>query len=689
MRSPMAKYTTTDIRNIAMTGTASAGKTTLVEVMLHSAGEIKSIGTVEQGNTVCDSDDLEKEYAHGIDSAIVHFDHNGAHVNIIDTPGSTGFFGKAVASLPAVETQVIMVDASVGIDTATRKLMKIGKDRKLPQVILINKIDRGDDLAALLEQVQKTFGSECRPVNLPADGGNAVINCFSNATGDSDLGDVAGFHTGIVDQVVEVDEVLMEAYLEQGEVSPDQLHGPFEAALRQAHLVPVMFMSAKENVGVAEFMNFIANLCPNPLEGNPRTFVIHEGEAQEEWHATNDGEHPVAHVFKVSADPYVGKLCVFRVHQGALSPKVHPRVGDSKKPLRLSHVFKLQGKDHVEIPEVISGDIGAVAKVDELHYGSVMHDASISEQMKIKPLPMPKPMYGLAIDAANRNAETKLGEALTKLQAEDPTLEVDRVAATGDLVMRGLGDIHLRVKLRLMKDRYGVEVETRTPKVAYKETITSGAEGHHKHKKQSGGSGQFGEVYLRVEPAVGEEIEASPDGFVFVDDTFGGSVPKQFMPAIEKGVKSIMCDGAIAGYPMYNIKVTVYDGKHHAVDSKEIAFMTAGKKAFIAAVKKAKPVLLEPFVKMHIAIPMNMIGDISSDISGRRGRILGTEMLPGDQALLEAEAPLSEVMSYTNQLKSITGGTGSYEMEYSHDERTPANVQQDVIKSFQPAHDDE
>jgi elongation factor G len=445
-----------------------------------------------------------------------------------------------------------------------------------------------------------------------------------------------------------------------------------------------MFMSAKENVGVKEFMDFIATLCPNPLEGNPRTFVIHEGEAQEEWHASNDGDHPVAHVFKVSSDPYVGKLCVFRVHQGSLSPSVHPRVGDNKKPLRLSHVFKLQGKDHVEVPEVISGDIGAVAKIDELHYGSVMHDASISEQMKIKPLPMPKPMYGLAIDAANRNAETKLGEALTKLLMEDPTLEVDRVAATGDLVLRGLGDIHLRVKLRVMKDRYGIEVSTRTPKVAYKETITSNAEGHHKHKKQSGGSGQFGEVYLRVEPSNGEEAEATSDGFVFVDDTFGGSVPKQFMPAIEKGVKAVMAHGAVAGYPMYNIKVTVYDGKHHAVDSKEIAFMTAGKKAFIDAVKKAKPVLLEPFVKMHISIPTDLIGDISSDISGKRGRILGTEMLPGNQALLEAEAPLSEVMSYTNQLKSITGGTGSYEMEYSHDEKTPANVQADVIKSFKP-----
>ncbi len=344
----------------------------------------------------------------------------------------------------------------------------------------------------------------------------------------------------------------------------------------------------------------------------------------------------------------------------------------------------MQGKDHVETKSVVAGDIGAVAKIDELSFGDVMHDASISEQMRIKPLPMPKPMFGLAIDAANRNAEVKLGEALAKLLAEDPTLERDRVAATGDLVLRGLGDIHLRVKLRMLKDRYGVEVDTRTPKVAYKETITANAEGHHRHKKQSGGSGQFGEVYLRIEPAVGEEAEESPDGFVFVDDTFGGSVPKQFLPAIEKGVRRVMGEGAIAGYPMYNIKVSVYDGKHHAVDSKEIAFVTAGRRAFIDAVKKAKPVLLEPFVKLHITIPSDLIGDVSSDISGKRGRILGTDMLPGDQSLLEAEAPLSEVMSYTNQLKSISGGTGSYEMEYSHDERTPANVQADVVKAFKP-----
>jgi elongation factor G len=680
----MANYTTTDIRNIVLTGSPGSGKTTLIEAMLHAAGEIGRAGKVEDGNTVCDFDDLEKEFGHSIDSAVVHFDHKGAHVNMIDTPGSPGFFGKAVAALPAIETQVIMIDASAGVDTAVRKLIAVGRARELPQVILINKIDHGEDNESLLANIQETFGDVCRPVNLPTEDGKGVIDCFKNAEGDSDFGGVADYHTGIVDQVVEVDEELMEKYLEQGEVSPEQLHGPFEAALRSGHLVPVMFMSASNGVGVSEFMDFATELCPNPNEGNPRTFIINEGDDQTQWHATGDGDHPVAHVFKVSSDPYVGKLSVFRVHQGAISPDFHPRTNANRKGLRLNHVFKLQGKEHVETKSVVAGDIGAVAKIDELSYGDVMHDASISEQMRIKPLPMPKPMFGLAIDAANRNAEVKLGEALTKLLAEDPTLERDRVAATGDLVLRGLGDIHLRVKLRMLKDRYGVEVDTRTPKVAYKETITVNAEGHHRHKKQSGGSGQFGEVYLRIEPSVGEEAEESPDGFVFVDDTFGGSVPKQFLPAIEKGVRRVMGEGAIAGYPMYNIKVSVYDGKHHAVDSKEIAFVTAGRRAFIDAVKKAKPVLLEPFVKLHITIPSDLIGDVSSDISGKRGRILGTDMLPGDQSLLEAEAPLSEVMTYTNQLKSITGGTGSYEMEYSHDERTPANVQADVVKAFKP-----
>jgi elongation factor G len=296
-------------------------------------------------------------------------------------------------------------------------------------------------------------------------------------------------------------------------------------------------------------------------------------------------------------------------------------------------------------------------------------------------------MFGLAVEGASKGAESKLGEALRKLIAEDPTLQMDRVQTTGETVLRGLGEQHLRIKLRLLKDRYGVEVDTRPPKVAYKETITSKAEGHHRHKKQTGGAGQFGEVYLRVEPLANGD-DGAVNGLMFVDDTFGGSIPKQYMPAIEKGIRQVMNHGAIAGYPMQNIKVSVHDGKHHPVDSKEVAFMAAGKKAFIDAVQKAKPVLLEPFVNMEITVPADMIGDVSSDISGRRGRIHGTDMLPGNQAIVQAEAPLAEVMGYANQLKSISGGAGSYTMEYSHDERTPPNVQQEVVKSFKPKEDD-
>ena len=606
-------------------------------------------------------------------------------------PGRRIAWGATVSVLPAVETVVIVIDATAGIETATRRLIRIARERKLPQLILINKIDNATNLADLLSAVQETFGSSCRPVNLPADGGKAVIDCFGQSEGASDIGDVSEFHTGIVDQVVEVDEALMEQYLEQGAVSPEQLHAPFEKALREGHLVPVCFASAREGVGVKEFADVVASLCPNPSEGNPRTFIKGTGESREQFTAEADPSKPLlAHVFKVSSDPYVGKLCVFRVQQGTVGGDVQPHVDSEKKALRIAHVFRLQGKENTEVETVIAGDIGAVAKVDEIHFNSVLHDTSSGEDVRISAIPLPKPMFGLAIEGTTKGAESKLGEGLQKMLAEDPTLEVERVQATHETVLRGLGEQHLRAKLRLLKDRYGVEVDTKPPKVAYKETITSKAEGHHRHKKQTGGAGQFGEVYLRVEPLNGNDLENDDlhGGLLFVDDTFGGSIPRQFLPAIEKGIRQVMLDGAIAGYPMENIKVSVYDGKYHPVDSKEVAFIAAGKKAFIEAVQKAKPVLLEPFVSMEITVPADMIGDISSDLSGRRGRIQGTDMLPGNQAIVQAEAPLSEVMTYSSQLKSITAGAGSYTMEYSHDERTPPNVQAEVVKAFKPRDDD-
>ncbi len=685
----MPKYTTADIRNIALVGGAGTGKTSLAETILFNAGVIGRVGRVEDGNTVCDFEDLEKEFGHSLDSAIVHFDYEGAHINLIDTPGSPDFIGKAMSVFPAVETVAVVIDASVGIETITRRMMKLATERNLPRLIIINKIDNATDLPGLVEAIQEAFGSVCRPINLPANGGSSVIDCFQNATGDSDLGSVADFHTAIIDQVVEVDEELMAVYLEQGEVTPEQLHAPFGKAMRDGHLIPVCFTSARNNVGVKELMGIVARLCPSPLEGNPRPFEYTKDGEKVSFTATPDSSKGlVAHVFKVASDPYVGKLAFFRVHQGHLGSDVSPLVNDAKKPVRVSHVFKPQGKEHKEIDQIIAGDIGAVAKIEEITYNSVLHTGDIGENLRLKPLALPKPMYGLAIEGTSKGAETKMGESLQKMLAEDPTLEVERVQATGETVLRGLGEMHLRAKLRLLKDRYGVEVATRPPKVAYKETITAKAEGHHRHKKQTGGAGQFGEVFLRVEPLNGDE-EGVSDGLLFIDDTFGGSVPKQFMPAIEKGIRRVMQEGAIAGYPMEGIKVSVYDGKHHPVDSKEVAFITAGRKAFIDAVQKAKPVLLEPFVKLEITVPADMIGDISSDLSGKRGRIIGTDMLPGNQALIIAEAPLAEVMSYASQLKSMTAGMGSYTMEYSHDERTPPNIQQQVIAAFKPQEEED
>ncbi len=693
----MPAYTTADIRNIALFGHGACGKTTLIESLLHQAGAIHHLGAVEKGTTTSDAAEEERQHGHSLFMSITHADHQGTHVNLIDTPGYPDFIGQAFMAMPAIETAALVVNAFAGIESNHRRIWDRATYRKLCRMIVINKIDHENiDLPGLVARIQEVFGKECLPINLPANGGTEVVDCFFNlAASDAkpDFSSVEEAHQALIEQVVEVDEELMEKYLEQGDIAPEQLHEPFEKALREGHLVPICFTAARPHsdpekpVGVKELLDVIVKLCPNPLEGNPRPFAK-GGDTLHELHAEPDPKkHVIAHVFSVTIDPFVGKLASFRLHQGTITKDTQlyigdPKAGETKKPFKVGHLYKQQGGKTIEVDTAIPGDLCAVAKVDDIHRGAVLHDSHDEDHIRYLHKAYPEPMYGLAITAKRRGDEAKIGEALTKLLEEDPTLKVVRDSGTHETVIYGMGELHLRIVLERMKNRFHVEVDTKPPKIAYRETVTVESQGHHRHKKQTGGAGQFGEVYLRIKP---RERGA---GFEFVDETVGGNPPRQFLPAIEKGVRMVLETGAIAGYPIEDVRVEVYDGKHHDVDSKEVAFVTAGKRAFIDAVQKARPVILEPIAQIEITVPQQHVGTITGDLSGKRGRIQGTDML-GDQTVITALVPLAEVANYQNQLKSVTGGQGSYTLDLSGYEPVPAHVQQQIVAQWKPKIEEE
>lgn len=691
----MAIRNPADIRNIVLTGHGGCGKTTLVERLMFTAGAISRMGTVEEGNTVSDWSEEEKHHKHSLQPTLVHFDHDGHCVNVIDTPGLADFLGHAVACFPAVETVVVCVDPVRGIEPTTRRLMQIAEERNLPRMIVVTKIDHADiDVEATTALIRETFGNICLPVNLPTQGGKDVINVFehdgNDAAGDeTDFSSVHEAHKQIVEQVIEVDEELTLQYLEKGEgFDPDKLHDAFEKALRESHLVPICYCSAKTGAGVKDLMHVFASLLPSPLEGNPRTFLLREADDSSErtFHPRPDAKASLlAHIFKVSSDKHVGKLGIFRVHQGTIKAKSEVFIDADKKPIRIGHLMQRQGKDASEVDVLGPGDLGMVAKIEEVRFNAVLHDTHELDHIRLKPLPLPRPMFGLAVELKNHADEAKFSAAIAKLTAEDPTLVCDRIAATHQTVLRGLGELHLRVALEKLHQGYGVQVTTSTPKVAYKETIGAKADGHYRHKKQTGGSGQFGEVYLRVEPLPADH----PEGFEFASEVVGGTVPRQYWPAVEKGVRQALSGGAVAGYPMTGIRCVLYDGKYHDVDSKEIAFITAGRKAFIEAVGKAKPKLLEPYAKVEITIPSKYMGDVAGHLSTKRGRVQDTQVASGDICVVTAIAPLGELQNYSNELKSMTAGSGSYAMDYSHDEATPGNIQQQLVAAFKPQPEEE
>ena len=679
----MAHYTAREIRNLAFVGHAGAGKTSLVEALLHAAGALSAPGSIQRGNTVCDFDPQEKALQHSLETAICQFSAGASHVNVLDTPGYPDFLGRSLSVLPAVETAAVVVNAQTGIEPVTERMMDAAARQGLCRLLIVNKIDDPQcDPRALLAVLQSAFGAGCLPINLPSTTRDAVVDCFFTPAGDeaTAFSSVRAAHTRLIDQVVEVDEALMEVYLEQGqELDPAQLHEPFEKALREGHLIPVCFTSAHTGAGVPELLQIIDRLMPNPLEGNPPPFLKGEGpEARPAEVVPDPQRHVVAHVFKVSVDPFVGKLGIFRIHQGTVRPNGQLFIGDARKPFKVAHLLGLHGKRHTELPYGIPGDICAVAKVNEIHFDAVLHDSHDEDHYHLRSMECPPPMYGLAIETARRGDEQKLSDALQKLEDEDPCLKVEHRASLNETVLRGAGELHLRAVLEKMRSQYNVEVKTHPPSIAYRETISAPAQGHHRHKKQTGGAGQFGEVALRIEP-----LERG-SGFEFVNRVVGGAIPAPFIPAVEKGVRQILEAGAIAGFPLQDLRVTVYDGKHHPVDSKEIAFVTAGKKAFLDAVGKARPMVLEPIVSIRVVGPAHSVGDITGDLSAKRGMITETRTLSGNRVEICGQVPLSELTDYQSRLKSLTGGEGSYSIEFSHHAPVPPRVQTELIKAFRP-----
>ena len=664
---------TNNFRNIVLLGHASSGKTSLAEAILHKTGATNRLGSVDDKTSICDYE--EKEHQHSISSAVVNTNHNGKLLNIIDTPGSPDFIGPAIKAIPAAETAVVVISAAAGIETNTRKLFTLAAKTNTPRLIVVNKIDADNiDLPSLVKSIQESFGPQCRCANLPASDKASVIDAIENETGDSPLMDVAQAHTDLIESVIEADDDLMESYLGGEEITADKIASVFVKALKAGTIVPIVFTNARNEIGVTELLDIIVKYTPSPTQVAPTQ--LKAGETTTELKAEPAG--PLAGlVFRTTFDPRSNmKYSTIRIFSGTMKSDSNILRNNEKKGVRPGHILKSQGGENKETATGIAGDIITLAKVDELRTGDFVHDGKVAGQFEL--IPVPEPMYSLALEPATRGDEQKISSALDKLCEEDPCFKIKHDQQTKELVASGLGDLHLRIMLEKMENRFKLSVNTREPKIPYRETITAKAEGHYRHKKQSGGAGQFGEVYLRVEPA---ERDSDPP-LQFSWDIFGGSIPRQYEPAVAKGINEVMLNGVIAGFPMQDIAASIYDGKHHPVDSKEVAFRAAGKGAFKDGILKAKPVLLEPIVNVEVTIPAENVGDITGDLASKRGRVLGQDTLPGNIIVIIAQVPLSEVAQYNSQLKSVTGGRGSYSMTLSHYELVPPNVQQQIIAQY-------
>ncbi len=671
----MIPYETKDIRTIVLLGHGASGKTSLVESMLFKTGATTRLGNVENGTSVADYDPDAKEKRHSIDSSILHCNWKGREINIIDTPGYPDFIRDTISSLVAVETAIIIISATDGIQVNTRKFWDIACQKGLGKIIAVTKIDGENvDYLALLESIKNTFGNMCIPLVLPIGTGHDFHNIVNllelpHPLPEGVIGDAPAAHDALIEAVVSADDALMEKYLDGKEIEGGVLQSCFVKAVAGGNVAPVLCCSNKKTSGIEEILDAIANFSPSPVEGLRRTAVDLQKNQEITLEASKDAPFS-AHVFKSVIDPFVGKLSFFRVVSGKLDGDISFYNVTSKKIDKVGHIYRVFGKEQQPVSRAIPGDIIAVSKLEDMHISDTICDPK--HPVKFPEITFPTPMSSLAVIPTSKGAEKKISECLHKLTEEDKTFRVSHDTLTNELVITGMSTLHLQVMTSRLKRRFGIEIETHTPKIPYKETITARAQAQYKHKKQSGGHGQYGEVHIKIEPL------PRGTGFEFVDEIVGGVIPRQYIPAVEKGIREVLDKGILIGHPIVDVRVRLFHGSYHEVDSSEAAFKIAASHAFQDAFNHAKSVILEPIVNIEVTIPAKFMGEITGNLSSHRGHIKGMDSL-GDLQVVRAAIPMASIANYETELKSMTGGQGSFTIEFSHYDIVPAHLMQPII----------
>ncbi|PJE80880.1 Elongation factor G [invertebrate metagenome] len=678
----MTKALPYSLRNIALMGQTGSGKTTLTQYLLHYNRRIHSKNLSDARNVVADNFDKTKHPKPSLETIFQQFPHLDACINLLDTPGYPDLFGRAMSVLPAVESVALVINPQMGIEASTRKAFQQIREQNKCCLIIINQCDTPKiKIAELITEITEEIGEQCLPINMLSDDASSVIDCYFSPETNELLSykTVDYWHEKIIERVVETNDKLLQRYLEQDDnFGPQQLHDAFEKALRTRHIIPICFTSAETGLGIDLLLDIFYSIMPKPHEGTLPVLTNDHEALSLILQPESDTALPVlGQIFKVSIDPFIGQLSAVRLYQGRIETGQQLMVNDDHTPFRISHLYTIQGDKVSEISEAGPGDICAIPKESRLQYGCLIHDnLETFSQYHPSSLHFPPPMVSLAIAPQRHNDESKLSTILHRLAAEDPSLVIEHRERQNETVLHGLGSLHLNTILDKMANTYHLVVDTHIPSIPYRETITQNSTGHCRHKKQNGGSGQFGEVWLRIEPM------PRGRGFEFASEVVGGTIPSQFIPAVEKGVREVMEQGAIAGYPLQDIRVIVYDGKHHSVDSKEIAFLTAGKKALLDAISQGMPVILEPYMDVIIRIPQWSMGDITGHLVSLRAIVTDTRSDDNNVLAIHASAPLASMAEYSNQLKAMTSGEGTYEMAFSHYEKVPSVIQKQLVSHF-------